>query len=567
MATMIWIMVMVLLIVVTTLSRAKHILIWCNYMVVGTLLALTIHDLMVPSTTHHTTISIMIDIYDDGVLVVDSPTILMLSVVHCVFFNVMLFSILYMLYEEYLWLFGVLLLSFGVVILCYIMSSSMIVLVIMWEYLGVLSFLLIHYWGIRVLAAMASMKGIVLNRVLDILIMMLVIVMIVGNGTSQCSWLGIYDVVTDGIMSMLLMIAVGVKNVCVGLHTWLPDAMEGPTVVSAIIHAATLVIAGVVWITKILHGSMYTNIMVLVTTMGVVMYSAVATCCMDIKRVVAYSTAWHVSLLLLMLQYSMELSSWHLCIHAVFKSSLFIVMGCILHVTCIQDIRTIPKVVSNSMYIVLVGWCIHCSIGWLYTSGYLTKKIMVDLLWVTSWCTMSSMTLIIVTSILISVVYNVSIWYALVSGSVTGVVQALNSSEDVYICWLLIISMITHMSHYHGSVLLYTVTAQPAYNNISAILTLALGWWYITVLLLLLITLMWTYTHIMLEYTRWLSEYVLWDAIMSRTIAVVMRALAVVVPTTNILVDGLAKHTVIRYWIAPYTIHTTGILTVVLMLW
>lgn len=107
--------------------------------------------------------------------------------------------------------------------------------------------MLISFWGVRVLSLLGAMKGAMLNRFFDIFIMGFVVLNMVCVRCPSVHFVAIH-LMADyaGLISVVMFTMVSVKCLAIGVHAWLPDAMEGPTVVSALIHAATLVILGVV---------------------------------------------------------------------------------------------------------------------------------------------------------------------------------------------------------------------------------------------------------------------------------------------------------------------------------
>lgn len=154
----------------------------------------------------------------------------------------------YMGFEQYSMSFTIELLLFMGCMLSYVLAVSLLLVVVLWEYLGLLSYVLIQHWGSRSLATLSSAKSLTYNKLLDTIVLC----------TSTTLWLlGIGDVslvLSAGVGSMLDMLVlsmVSIKSVTIGVHSWLPDAMEGPTSVSAVIHAATLVVAGALLVCKV----------------------------------------------------------------------------------------------------------------------------------------------------------------------------------------------------------------------------------------------------------------------------------------------------------------------------
>lgn len=113
-------------------------------------------------------------------------------------------------------------------------------------------------------------------------------------------------------------------------------------------------------------------------SLGVSSYSLIGMSCVDAKRVVAYSTAWHVSVLSILVGTSTLVCIYHLVGHALFKSGLFMLMGLLLHATGLQDSRSIPSIAVTGAVPSMLGAYMLQSIGWLYTPTWTTKKIMGD---------------------------------------------------------------------------------------------------------------------------------------------------------------------------------------------
>jgi NADH:ubiquinone oxidoreductase subunit 5 (subunit L)/multisubunit Na+/H+ antiporter MnhA subunit len=117
-----------------------------------------------------------------------------------------------------------------------------------------------------------------------------------------------------------------------------------------------------------------------VFTAGVVVYALVSMSCLDAKRLVAFSTAWHVCVLSVLVVAVVHVAMVHIVVHALFKAALFVIIGSILHCVGSQDARTMVSVGHHGCRLVWCVWCVYCSIGWCYSAVFVTKKVLVDLL-------------------------------------------------------------------------------------------------------------------------------------------------------------------------------------------
>jgi NADH:ubiquinone oxidoreductase subunit 5 (subunit L)/multisubunit Na+/H+ antiporter MnhA subunit len=170
-----------------------------------------------------------------------------------------------------------------------------------------------------------------------------------------------------------------VKFLSIGIHHWLPDAMEGPTQVSALIHAATLVIAGVVLVHKFTPCLNWLPFCVIsATSAGVFCYSFAAICCYDLKRIVAYSTGWHVGVMSTLMMFGIYYLQAHIITHALYKSILFVTLGATIHQLATNDSRSCTTVLLAARYAACV-WCLSSSLGLVWTMVFYTKKVLTDI--------------------------------------------------------------------------------------------------------------------------------------------------------------------------------------------
>ena len=279
---------------------------------------------------------------------IDSLTAIMLVVVTFVSFFVHMYSIGYMHedpgYDRFFAYLG--LFTFSMLVL--VLSPNFLQLFFGWEAVGLSSYLLIGFWFKRKRAADAAIKAFIMNRVGDFLFILGVVAVFWTFGSlnfhTVFSKTGTVSAATLSLISFLLLGGAVGKSAQFPLHTWLPDAMEGPTPISALIHAATMVAAGVFMVARcspIFDGG---YILPLVGVIGVITAFGAATVGLtqfDIKRVLAYSTLSQLGYMFAALGVGAYIyAMFHLFTHAFFKALLFLGSGNVIHaMSGEQDIR------------------------------------------------------------------------------------------------------------------------------------------------------------------------------------------------------------------------------------
>jgi len=279
---------------------------------------------------------------------VDSLTAIMLIVVNFVSFFVHMYSIGYMHddpgYDRFFSYLGL----FTFSMLTLVLSPNFLQLFFGWEAVGLSSYLLIGFWYKRKRAADAAIKAFLINRVGDFLFILGVISVFWVFGTldfhSVFSKVGSVDKGLLSLIGFLLLGGAVGKSAQFPLHTWLPDAMEGPTPISALIHAATMVAAGVFMVARC--SPIYDNgyVLPVVGVIGVITAFGAATVGLtqfDIKRVLAYSTLSQLGYMFAALGVGAYVyAMFHLFTHAFFKALLFLGSGSVIHaMSGEQDIR------------------------------------------------------------------------------------------------------------------------------------------------------------------------------------------------------------------------------------
>lgn len=235
-------------------------------------------------------------------------------------------------------------------------GDNYLILFVGWEGIGVSSYLLINFWYTRIQANKSGIKAMTVNRVGDMFLSIgfFAILWVFGN-VDYATVFRIAPYINETaitIIGLLLLVGAMAKSAQFGLHTWLPDAMEGPTPVSALIHAATLVTAGVYLMLRsspvIEYGP---TVLVVITWVGALTAFVAATTGLlqnDLKRVIAYSTMSQIGYLFIAVglsQYNVAL--FHLVNHAFFKALLFLAAGAVIHgMADQQDLRRLGGLVN-----------------------------------------------------------------------------------------------------------------------------------------------------------------------------------------------------------------------------
>ncbi len=279
----------------------------------------------------------------DFSFLLDQLTLVMLLVVTGVGFLIHLYSISYMAEEEGYWRFFSYMNLFLFFMLTLVLAANFLLMFVGWEGVGLVSYLLIGFYYNKDSAANAGKKAFIVNRIGDFGFLIAMFLLIVHFGTLSFS--GVFGAISahpqmqggvlTGIALLLLLGATG-KSAQIPLYVWLPDAMEGPTPVSALIHAATMVTAGVYMIARahVLFNRSPAALAV-VAIIGVATAFFAATIGMvqnDIKRVLAYSTISQLGYMFLacgVAAYSMGI--FHVVTHAFFKALLFLAAGSAIH--------------------------------------------------------------------------------------------------------------------------------------------------------------------------------------------------------------------------------------------
>lgn len=329
----------------------------------------------------------------------DSLTLVMLIVVTSVSTAVHVYSIEYMSEDPHLIRFMSYLSLFTFFMLLLISANNFLQMFVGWEGVGLCSYLLINFWFTRIQANKAAIKAMLINRVGDFfLLLSLFSISFVFNSLDYDVVFGLAPLAIksniligslevpglDLICFLLFLGAMG-KSAQVGLHTWLPDAMEGPTPVSALIHAATMVTAGVFLIVRCSYFFELspTTLSFIVFVGSITSFFAATTGLFqnDIKRIIAYSTCSQLGYMVFACGLSSyDLGLFHLSNHAFFKALLFLGAGSVIHAMADeQDIRRmggLRRILPFSYSVMVIGSL--ALVGFPFLTGFYSKDAILE---------------------------------------------------------------------------------------------------------------------------------------------------------------------------------------------
>lgn len=333
-------------------------------------------------------------------LLFDSVTVVMLIVVTTISTLVHLYSTSYMDGDPHLPRFMSYLSLFTFFMLVLVTADNFLQLFIGWEGVGICSYLLINFWYTRIQANKSAIKAMLVNRIGDIGLAIAMFAIYNVFGTLDFTTIfPMVELVSSNelvffnfkfnalsIIGIFLLIGAMGKSAQIGLHTWLPDAMEGPTPVSALIHAATMVTAGIfllIRVSPIIEFSPLTlNCIVIIGAITAFFAATVGLVQNDLKKVIAYSTCSQLGYMLFACGLSnYSISLFHLMNHAFFKALLFLSAGAIIHsMGDEQDMRKLGgliKALPFTYSMILIGSL--SLMGFPFLTGFYSKDAILEI--------------------------------------------------------------------------------------------------------------------------------------------------------------------------------------------
>ena len=330
----------------------------------------------------------------------DTLTAVMCFVVTFISFLVHLYSTEYMAHDPHLPRFMSYLSLFTFFMLLLVTADNFIQMFMGWEGVGLCSYLLINFWFTRIQANKAAIKAMIVNRVGDFgLILGILMIFLNYKSVDYATVSTLTPFFQDQEVVFLnfnlnLLTVIGIclfigaigKSAQIGLHTWLPDAMEGPTPVSALIHAATMVTAGVFLLARCSfiyeYVSEVLNFVAILGALTAIFASSVGLTQNDMKRVIAYSTCSQLGYMVFACGLSGYFAGiFHLANHAFFKALLFLGAGAVIHaVSDEQDMRKmggLKRLIPFTYSVMLIGSL--ALIGFPFLAGFYSKDLILEI--------------------------------------------------------------------------------------------------------------------------------------------------------------------------------------------
>lgn len=332
---------------------------------------------------------------------VDALSVVMLIVVTVVSSMIQIYSVGYMHGDKRYPLYFAYLSLFSAAMLALVIANNVLLMFMAWELVGLTSYLLIGFWFEKPSAMRAAKKAFLVTRVGDVGFLAGMILLYLQTGTMNLFGeagmfenldmlqgfvhIGHWMIPMAGMAGLLLFCGAVGKSAQFPLHVWLPDAMEGPTPVSALIHAATMVAAGVYLVARMYpvyladESHIALTVVAYIGAFTALFAASIGIAQNDIKRVLAYSTVSQLGYMIMALGvFGYAAAMFHLMTHAFFKAQLFLGSGSVIHGTGTQDIREmggLKKKMPYTYWTFLIATLALCGIP-LTAGGFSKEEIL-----------------------------------------------------------------------------------------------------------------------------------------------------------------------------------------------
>lgn len=302
---------------------------------------------------------------------------LIVFITYCVF----LFTLSYMYMDLRISFFCSLIQFFMFFMLILVSASNLIQLFVGWEGVGVISFLLINFWYTRLDSNKGAIKAVLFNRIGDVGYL-LFLAFFFSTFNSSDILICVFNINLETYILWFLILAGFGKSAQIFLYAWLPDAMEGPTPVSSLLHSATMVTAGVFLFIRLFflfnNNELFLYFLVFCGSLTSILTGVFSCVKFDLKKIIAFSTCSQLGLMISALGFGLiNACFFHLFLHAFFKCLLFVSSGIIIH--ALYEEQDIRKLMSSFFHIplfyifILIG---SLSLtGFLFFSGFYSKEI------------------------------------------------------------------------------------------------------------------------------------------------------------------------------------------------
>ncbi len=332
---------------------------------------------------------------------IDSLSVIIMLLVNIISTVIHIYSSGYMNYDKNIAKYFSYLSLFTFFMLLLVSSGNILQMFLAWEGMGFCSYLMIGFWNEKDKANNAALKAFIVNKISDVALLIGFILLIIYTGHSDLKYLLThanmlsiktanifgFDMKIIEIICSLIFVGVMGKSAQIAFHVWLPDAMEGPTPASALIHAATMVVAGVFLIVRCSYIFQYApitlNFITIIAALTCLITALLAIFQNDLKKIIAYSTCSQISYMFLAIgASSYNAAIFHLITHAFFKSLLFLLAGNIIYICHEQDIRKLGGLASQMPVTYSNFICASLALVGIYPfSGFYSKDLILESLY------------------------------------------------------------------------------------------------------------------------------------------------------------------------------------------